>query len=44
MARQTLAEAARSPIGDAEVRDAARGEHATGELEQIVDFIYTRTS
>jgi geranylgeranyl diphosphate synthase type II len=44
MARQTLAEAARSPIGEAAVRDAARGEHATGELEQIVDFIYTRTS
>jgi geranylgeranyl diphosphate synthase type II len=43
VARETLAEAAeRAPIGG--VARRADGEHATAELEQIVDFIYTRTS
>jgi geranylgeranyl diphosphate synthase type II len=43
VARETLAEAAeRAPIGG--VGSRADGEHATAELEQIVDFIYTRTS
>jgi geranylgeranyl diphosphate synthase, type II len=56
MAREALLEAAgrfpmgrghtaerpeRSKIGDTA---AGRGPHATGELEQIADFIYTRTS
>jgi geranylgeranyl diphosphate synthase type II len=45
MARSALAEAAaRSPIGGAGSADAAEGAQATGELEQIVDFIYTRSS
>jgi geranylgeranyl diphosphate synthase, type II len=44
-ARQTLAEAVgRAAIGDAAERDRAARGHATGELEQIVDFIYRRTS
>lgn len=44
MARQTLAEAAEQAeiAGGAERDPAPR--HATGELEQIVDFIYRRTS
>ena len=45
MARQALAEAAaQSPIGDAGEGAPGRGAHATSELEQIGDFIYTRTS
>ena len=45
MARQALAEAAaRSPIGDGGEGGRGQGAHATSELEQIVDFIYTRTS
>jgi geranylgeranyl diphosphate synthase type II len=44
-ARQTLAEAVgRAAIGDAAERDRAARGRATGELEQIVDFIYRRTS
>jgi geranylgeranyl diphosphate synthase type II len=44
-ARRTLAEAVgRAAIGDAAERDRAARGHATGELEQIVDFIYRRTS
>jgi geranylgeranyl diphosphate synthase type II len=45
VARETLAEAAAQVPGAAGVPDArADGGHATAELEQIVDFIYTRTS
>jgi len=49
MAREALAEAAdRSAPGPRSREGAARGsavgQHATGELEQIADFIYTRTS
>jgi geranylgeranyl diphosphate synthase type II len=44
-ARQTLAEAVgRAATGEAAERDRAARGHATGELEQIVDFIYRRTS
>jgi geranylgeranyl diphosphate synthase type II len=44
-ARGELAEAAaQSPIGGADAGHAPAGAHATAELEQIVDFIYTRTS
>jgi geranylgeranyl diphosphate synthase type II len=44
-ARQTLSEVVgRAAIGDAAERDRAARGHATGELEQIVDFIYRRTS
>jgi geranylgeranyl diphosphate synthase type II len=42
MARGALAEAAADPALDA--RGATEGGGATAELEQIVDFIYTRTS
>ena len=45
IARETLAEAVRrAAIGGAAERDPAARGHATGELEQIVDFIYRRTS
>jgi geranylgeranyl diphosphate synthase type II len=45
VARETLAEAAARVTRGAGARDArADGGHATVELEQIVDFIYTRTS
>jgi geranylgeranyl diphosphate synthase type II len=45
VARETLAEAAARVPAAAGVPDAgADGGHATAELEQIVDFIYTRTS
>jgi geranylgeranyl diphosphate synthase type II len=40
MAREALAEARRLRSADAPLKDAG----ATGELEQIADFIYTRTS
>jgi len=44
-ARQTLAEAVRqATIDGAAERDLPARRHATGELEQIVDFIYRRTS
>jgi len=44
-ARKTLAEAVgRAATGDAAERDRAARGRATGELEQIVDFIYRRTS
>jgi geranylgeranyl diphosphate synthase type II len=44
MALEALAEpAGRSSIGRGPSRSGA-GAHATGELEQIADFIYTRTS
>jgi geranylgeranyl diphosphate synthase type II len=45
MAREALAEAAeRSSIGRDSGGQAVGTAHATAELEQIVDFIYTRTS
>ena len=45
IARETLAEAVRrAALGGAAERDPAARGHATGELEQIVDFIYRRTS